>query len=229
MSTMVFFTFVKTLIMLKRTILILLLLPMFHVYGQFYQFTIRFNPVISWFNSDNKTVKPNGNRLGIDGGLDIDRFFAERYAITTGLSIGGYGGELKTTSNVTDLFSGYTVTPDKPVTLNLKYLSIPLGLKFKTEEIGYSTFYAQIGFIGQVCLRARAYSDDPAIDGSSVMDDINIFNLGYQIGGGLEYSITRSTALVGGLIYTSFFTDALASDKYSASLSNLAIRLGIRF
>jgi len=213
--------------MIKKTLFLLLFVPLTQVYSQTYQFAIHFNPIVSWFNSENKTLKSDGNRLGIDGGVDIDRFFAERYAFSTGVSIGGFGGQLKNTEEI-DMF-GNKLPAGSSTQLNLKYLSIPIGLKFKTEEIGYSTFYAQIGFSTQYCLSAKAVSDISALDGSSVIDDINRLNVGYHIGGGVEYAITRSTAIVAGLIYTSYFTDALSTSKYTATSSNVALRLGIRF
>lgn len=213
--------------MMKKVFFLLLFIPFTQVYSQTYQFAIRFNPVVSWFSPENKTLKSDGNRVGIDGGVDIDRFFAERYAVSTGISIGGFGGQLKNTEAV-DMY-GVTLPAQSSTELKLKYLSIPIGLKFKTEEIGYSTFYANIGLSAQYCLSAKAISEISALDGENVIDDINRLNIGYQIGGGVEYAITRSTALVAGLIYTSYFTDALSDSKYTVTSSNVAIRLGIRF
>jgi len=213
--------------MVRKALFLILFIPFANAYSQTYQFAIRFNPVVSWFNSENKTLNSDGNRVGIDGGLDIDRFFAERYAISTGVSIGGYGGQLKSKSDIS--IFGTAMKAGQSTELKLKYLTIPVGLKFKTEEIGYTTFYAQIGLVTQYCLSAKAASDIPELDGESVIDDINKMNLGYQIGGGVEYAITRSTALVAGLIYTSYFTDVLSSSKYTVTSSNIALRLGIRF
>ncbi len=214
-------------IMIKKALFLLLFIPFSQVNGQTYQFAIRFNPIISWFNPENKTLKSDGNRIGIDGGVDIDRFFADRYAISTGISIGGYGGQLKNTDEFT--FAGHTLPASSSTELKLKYLSIPIGLKFKTEEIGYSTFYAQIGLSSQYCLSATAISSLSELDGENVIDEINRLNIGYQIGGGVEYALTRSTALVAGLIYTSYFTDVISSSKYTVTSSNIALRLGIRF
>ncbi len=38
------------------------------------------------------------------------------------------------------------IDPGQSVKMNLQYLDIPLGLKLKTEELGYGTFFLQLGF-----------------------------------------------------------------------------------
>jgi opacity protein-like surface antigen len=217
--------------MRKKILTFLLLALSAHSFAQQasdYQFTIHFNPTFSWFSSDNKTLTTRGVNLGLDGGLDIDKFFASNYAFNTGISLGSFGGFIKPKQTATDPLFG-TFVQDTSVKVKIQYLTIPLGFKFKTEKIGLLTYYAQIGINNQFKIKATAYSDDADIDGASVSDDVSFYNFGYYIGAGAEYKLTTSSALVGGITYSSYFSDILTSAKYSVYQRNIALRFGIRF
>jgi opacity protein-like surface antigen len=193
-----------------------------------YQFAIHFNPIVSWMTSDNKSLDTPGASLGIDLGLDADKYFAANYALNTGISIGSFGGFVKPSSDV-NIFKGYYSHKDTSVKIKTQYVTIPLGFKFRTDKIGLLTYYAQIGVNNQFRIKSKAYSDDASIDGASINSDINFFNFGYYIGAGVEYKISTSAALVGGITYSSYFTDALDNEKWSVYQRNLTFRLGIRF
>ena len=60
------------------------------------RFSIFANPTINWLSSDDvKTVDYNSTSFGYDIGLTVDKFFADKYAFTSGVSIGTYGGGLQ--------------------------------------------------------------------------------------------------------------------------------------
>ena len=68
-------------------------------------------------------------------------------------------------------------------------------------------------------------------NGKTLSQEVNFFDMGYNIGGGVEYSIGGSTYLTMGLLYNNGFLDITHNrtidDK--ATLSRLAIQLGIIF
>jgi hypothetical protein len=62
---------------------------------------------------------------------------------------------------------------------------------------------------------------------------VNIFNLGYYIGMGAEYSLGGSTAICIGLYYTNGFLDVTTDHDNQPSdkviMNNVALNLGIIF
>ena len=76
-----------------------------------------------------------------------------------------------------------------------------------------------------------------------IAKEVNSVNLGWSLGGGIEYSISNGTALVGGIAFQSGFAD-LTTDKgttlqregrnpqeddSSGKLNSIVIMLGIMF
>lgn len=200
------------------------------------RFSIFANPTINWFQSDNsKNITSDGSTVGFDAGLTVDNYFADNYAFTTGISIGNQGGKLNyKTDTEFKLNSGEVVTlpANNSVKYKLQYLTIPAGLKFKTKEIGYSTFFAHLGLTSQINIKARAFSSEsnnPSLDNDNVKPVINLFNMGYHIGAGVQYSLGGNSALVGGLTYTNGFIDITDNDKSYINSMSLALRVGILF
>jgi opacity protein-like surface antigen len=200
------------------------------------RFSIFVNPCINWLSSDVKTVKSDGATFGFDAGLTMDKFFAPNYAISTGISIGSLGGNLRYDS-ITP-FSTHTgdvkVPAGSTVKYKLQYITVPLGLKFKTNEIGYFTYFAHLGFTLQANIKATGTSTDASqtLDNDNISENIGFFNLGYHIGGGVEYSLGGNTAIVIGITYTNGFVDITSNpsnpdDKITTS--SFAIRLGVLF
>jgi hypothetical protein len=108
----------------------------------------------------------------------------------------------------------------------LTYIQLPVGLKFLSNEIGYTTFYAHLGFLPEFCVDAKLELDRD----ENIYDDMNLFNLSYYFGGGIEYSLGGSTAINIGLIYKNGFvdiTDTKPNDK--VTMSNIAFRAGLIF
>ncbi|WP_430810923.1 MULTISPECIES: porin family protein [unclassified Carboxylicivirga] len=175
------------------------------------------SPQISWLNSDEATVDGNGNLFGYNFGLVMDRFFAPNYAFTTGLTVNTTGGKLE-----------YTASEVVPATHNttyrLKYLEVPLALKLLTNEFHRSRYYGQFGLSTQYNIKTNDG------DGNSINSEVKFFDMGYQIGGGMEYSLGGSTYMMLGLIYNGGFmdvTDHKVDDK--ATLNRLIIQFGIIF
>jgi opacity protein-like surface antigen len=196
------------------------------------RFSVFVSPAINWLQSDVKQVTNEGPVMGIDAGLTADFFFAERYAFSTGMSIGSFGGNLYY-SNPTDFkVHGDVITvPPSTVKYRLQYLSIPIGLKLKTVQIGYMTFFADLGFTIQINVKATGTSNDSqqSLSNDDISDEINTFNLGYHFGLGTEYSLGGNTAVILGLTYTNGFLDITANKSDKITLSGIALRVGLLF
>ncbi len=218
---------------MKRTYLIVLLLSIsFTTYAQQeYRFGIFADPQFSWLKTDNKKLNSDGVRTNFNVGMVMEKYFAKRYAILSGVSLSGMGGQLTYKEPVTieTSDSSYNLAAGTGVMYKLQYLDIPLGLKFCTNEIGYLTYYAHIGFTGHVLIRARADIDKAGVSGENVRDEVNFFTASYQIGAGAEYSLGGSAALQFGLTYSNGIIDVLKSTQYNAVNSRVSIRVGIMF
>jgi len=198
-------------------------------------FGVHADPVISWFSSDIKAVQNNGARPGFNFGLTFNKYFTDNYSLSTGLSLITAGGRL-TASDTTELiFTNFqtTVLPDKPIVYKIQYLSVPVGLKLQTNQIGYITFFTDLGLDPKVIVGGKMDIPANSIKGEKALEELRVFNLGYHITAGVEYSLGGTTALVVGLNFDNNFLDVTKEngnqpvDKISHKL--LSFRMGVNF
>ncbi|WP_439184456.1 porin family protein [Carboxylicivirga taeanensis] len=181
------------------------------------------SPQVSWLGSDNASVDGNGNLFGYNFGVVMDRFFDTNYAFSTGLTVNTTGGKL-TYPDGTMVEIGGESTALQDVTYRLKYIEVPFALKLITNEFRRSRYYGQFGLYTQYNIKTNDGN------GKSMNKEVNFFDMGYQLGGGMEYSLGGSTYLMLGLIYNGGFmdvTDNAVDDK--ATLNRITFQFGIIF
>jgi len=195
------------------------------------RFNAHLDPQFAWFNSDDNDVKPDGSIFHLQVGLQMDYYFAQNYAFVLGLGISNLGGNLLYADSTEFSSKGdiLLVEPDQSVKLNLQYLDFPLGLKLKTEELGYATFFLQLGFNPMVNINAKFSSDLGGLDKEDVQESIHLFCLGYHAGLGVEYTLGGNTALIGGLRWSAGLTDVTNNDRTNVKTNAISIHLGILF
>jgi hypothetical protein len=222
---------VKIKIMKKYIICGMLLFYCIGSRGQELKFGVFVEPQLSWLTPDAKNIDRDGFRIGINGGMIMDKYFAKNYAFTTGVSISNIGGNLFYEDSLTikTAEAEQLMTPRTTVDYRLQYVSVPLGLKFKTSQIGYFTFFAQLGFTPQITIRARADASRNQLDRENIIDEVNLLNLSYFFGGGIGYSLGGNTELIGGILFNNGFIDVLKSKNSRDTLSFLSLRFGIMF
>lgn len=202
-------------------------------YSQEWRFGVFVDPQFSWFSPDVKSVDRDGMRFHIKGGLEADRYFANNYAITTGISISNAGGIVTYDSTVVLRLrdNEESVAANSPVKYKIQYISVPLGLKLKSNEIGYFSFYANVGFTGSVRIGSKLDIDDNDVSDAAVKEDVRLFNMSYYFGGGIEYSLGGNTAINVGIVYNNGFLDVLDNRDLDSKdvMHNLSIRLGVMF
>lgn len=201
-------------------------------------FSIDCAPQLSWLKSDKSIVAKDASKFGFKYGLNLDFFFGgERYAFSTGIKINNLGGSLiyNTDTSLGFYHDGALDTLPTGISINykLQYLEIPLGLKFKTNEIGYMTYFMQVGIsplinIGAV---ADAKHPDSFFEGEKINEEVRLFSLGYFISGGMEYNLGGATSLLVGLSYFNGFMDVTSNDdvKDKTILNSVSVNLGIKF
>lgn len=199
--------------------------------AQSVRFGVHIDPQICWMSPEARDVNSEGTVFGIKGGLIIDRYFQDNYALTTGISMGTQGGKLLFDYQFPLKVYGDTDTLPAGTTLKykLQYITIPLGLKLKSNQMGYSTFYVNLGFSNQLNLKSEATTENiDRLSDDSIKDEIGWYNLGYYFGGGVEYSLGKDTSILLGIIYHNGFLDVTtaAPRVYSRILT---LRLGVLF
>jgi hypothetical protein len=195
------------------------------------KFNVEVDPQSAWFRSDEASVEPDGVIFQVHAGLNMDFYFAENYAFVLGFGINNLGGKLRYADSTEFSSKGETllVEPNQSVKLNLQYIDIPVGLKLKTEELGYATYFLQLGFNPMINLNAKASSEDGSFDKVDVKESINTFYLGYHVGLGIEYNLGGSTSLIGGIRWSSGFTDVTNNDRANITLNSISLHLGVLF
>jgi hypothetical protein len=218
----------------KTTLLILLILTTFITNGQDkISFGIHADPAISWFSSDNIHVKNDGARPGFNFGLTFNKYFASNYSFSTGISLIHAGGRLISDEATVLKFTTQPVIPGEPVVYKIQYLAIPLGLKLQTNQIGYLTFFSDLGIDPKVVIGGKADIPSLGISGAKATSELRLFNLSYHVTAGIEYSLGGTTALVFGLNFDNNFLDVTKDNgdqpKDRISQKILSFRLGVNF
>ena len=192
-------------------------------------------PLISWFSSDTDLSVNDGARPGLAFGLTYDRYFARNYAFSSGISIINASGRLSYSDTLLIRFknSETELNAGDNITYRIQYLSVPLGIKLKTNQIGYMTFFANTGISPKVIIGGKGDMPSKNIEKVNVTEELRLFNLGYYITIGTEYSLGGRTAIVLGISYEDNFMDVTKDyagqpeDKISHHM--LRFRIGLNF
>ena len=115
---------------------------------------LRFDPNITWYKPENDIVN-TGAKMRFGFGLAIDKMFTDNYAIGTGFNVVRLGGGLKYLQETNGKDAGIlnqdladtTFLIDKSRACELQFFEVPLTLKLRTNEIGYITYWAQMGIL----------------------------------------------------------------------------------
>jgi hypothetical protein len=205
----------------------------FKSHAQYLQFSVFADPQLSWFTSDTKRFSPNGPVFGFNAGFSFERYFADRYAISSGASISSIGGNLKYNEEGYMLKTRdgeYPIAVNSNVRVKGQYINVPLGLKFKTNEIGYTTFYAHLGIIGHLKLKGFAWQDEAGVDKEVLeKEQLHFGFVSYMFGAGMQYSLGGPSAIQVGITYASGMTPVYDAGYGMISLGDLSLRLGLVF
>src|SRR5664280_1179714 len=207
--------------------------------GSIFKFGVHADPMITWFGSDNNAVVNKGARPGFNFGVSVYRYFGPNYSFSTGINLISAGGRL-ISSDTTIFYISHSqslklvkVNPGEAIVYKIQYLSIPLGLKLQTNQIGYYTFFTALGVDPKVVIGGKADIPSRSIKGENAMEEIRMLNMSYHIIAGIEYGVGGNTALVLGLGFDNNFLDITREkgnqpvDKITHKL--LSIRLGVNF
>ncbi|MFT5336659.1 MAG: hypothetical protein ACJAY8_000867 [Sphingobacteriales bacterium] len=190
------------------------------------------------------SLKPQSNSAIADGaasgysfGAIIDRHFEKNYAFTTGFSVMNSGIKDQLWEKENESYTKYNRK------IKIQYIEIPTILKLKTNEIGYMTYYGNIGLSSGFRLKSTFEKSfgDQKVDSGNAKEETSIFRSALVIGGGMEYNVSGSTNILVGINYHNGFTNVLKGDgvaenngvftieKQKAYANFVELKLGIFF
>ena len=178
----------------------------------------------------------DGSKLSFGGGLVVDYFFGENYAISTGLLLTGKGGNMV----YTDIVGNTPVIVKQKIAT--QYLGIPLTVKLFTNEISSGTrLYFQVGPSLNVPIGTRIngskFFTDPATGKENKAGDYIYFvDADIMAGAGVEYQLAKSTKVFAGITYQRglvdidhYFESTRSFKDVTIKNSGVALDLGIKF
>lgn len=194
----------------------------------------KLNPNVSWIKPDNKSITQEGNVFRFGFSLNADKHFTDNYALGLGVNVTRTGGELSYLRLTNEVPNG-GIDPVSHIsnvtrTYKLQYVEVPLTLKLRTNEIGYITYWGQFGLGLGVNIRAKGDEEidykyektndanapwkesdlaSLTVEDEDIKDDINLFRTSLIIGGGIEYSLSGTTAIIAGVTYNNGFSNSL--------------------
>ena len=224
------------------------------------RFGLQASPTFSSMNTPEANVNRSGTNLGLKLAMMSEYYFRENYAVTSGIGFffnsggrllmedpGTYWPNSDLAPSLDSLAGGVKLR------YNLQYVEIPVGLKMRTREFGYISYYLEPGLTLGFRSQARGTIEGRAFDGSTVGEEgekINIreevggINLSWNIGGGIEYTLSGTTSLLLGLNLQFGFTDVTKNtgtffdesrggearpENSNGKISALSIKIGILF
>lgn len=199
--------------------------------GQRLEIGVYTEPQLAWITSNEGTVTGNGSILHLNTGAELDLFFMPNYAFTIGFSLNNQGGKLlyADSTEFQQTTTSLSVPPGTSLKHNLQYLGVPLGLKLKSEEMGYSTFFVHAGLYPLFNLKSTTSSEILGLVRENIKPEIHLFSLNYFVEAGVEYRLAGNTALIFGLKWTAGFNDVTANDFTNNNLNSAGLHLGVVF
>jgi len=220
------------------------------------RFGFQLSPAFSWMSTNTNKINSSGTNLGLKLGMVGEFYFQENYAVTSGIGFffntggtllherrGDFWVNSELPESCREATKNETMTKLK---YNLQYVEIPLGLKMRTREFGYIRYFLEphvgFGFRTQANGDITARNSTEECQGINIQKDVNPLNLFWGLNGGIEYSISESTSLIGGAGLQFGFADASkdddtiflengdpAAEKAKGSIRAFVIRLGVMF
>lgn len=200
-------------------------------------FAVHADPVISWMGSNESEYKSEGVKAGYDIGLTVLHFFADNYAVSSGISFISAGGRQSVTEEHTMVFTNFTqdIPAGEEIKYNLHYMNIPAGIRLQTNQTGYLKYFTDLGFDIRLLLKSTVDIPAMQISNENAKNEVRGMNAGWHLGGGVEYELSTDATIIAGLSYAQDFFDVTKDleNVYQpddrSGLRMFRIMLGIKF
>ena len=158
---------------------------------------------LSWFGVNSKMQTSEGVRLGYEFGAWSDFPLSDNFVFNLAIKYNDIGGtmsyEYGSIIDLYDINQVDTIAQDENIKYNLNYLSIPIGFKGKTNEIGFMSYFMKAGIAPMINLKGMA---DVTVDSNDLITkNISPINMSWYMGAGFEWSLSGNTRFVTEIIY----------------------------
>ena len=180
-----------------------------------FAFGFKLGPGFDWTGSTTGAAKNEGMRMGFGVGVVAEYYFADNYAIVTGVNVNMNRGHYSF-DNAHMVMGADSVAVPEIYSVDRKYKStvyeIPLMLKMMTNELGNLPLraYAQVG-AGLGYAQRVKIQDDNAGDYSASNKEYSNLRASLKIGAGAQYAIDESTRIFAGLYFSHDFLNNINS------------------
>ena len=189
-------------------------------------FGLRVGPNLGWVKPDTEGYSSEGVQMGFTWGFIGEFFLMENYAILTGFNVNFNGGKMSYPYQMEVGGDTVMTAGNLDRKYNLKYLQIPLCLKMQTEISEKIRMFGKIGIGTAFNLSAKA-TDEFTYEGGSessskknIDDEIALMRESLIVGGGVEYIIKGSTAVILEITYDNAFNNMLTGDNPALAVSD---------
>ena len=207
-----------------------------------FSFGFKLGPTFDWTGSKTGAAINQGTKTGFELGVVAEYYFAEIYAIVTGVNVdfvkGQYSFDDMRNISAIDSITDYQLgTIDRQFKTTI--YEIPLMLKMVTPELGGLPLraYAQVGGAFGYTQRVKVMDtftlgeindkDYRATDG-----EYNPFHASLRIGAGAEYTLLETTRVFAGIYFSHDFLNSISRgalvtsnyEKYYAGNKDLGER-----
>ena len=192
--------------------------------AQDFRMGLAISPNVAWMVSTDYDHEPRGARINFGYEFIADILFTNNYALGLGVHIFNTGGDVRYLV-VDPENDDYLMNVDR--SYKLQYVELPFTFKMRTKEMGYTTLYGKFGLGLGLNIKSeadearyRSYQEvingewstynvggSPISDRIEIDSDIRLFRAAMIIGGGLERTLSGTTALTVGLNYNAAFTN----------------------
>lgn len=197
------------------------------------RFGVQASPSWSWLNTNENKLEGVSSNWGVKLGVLGEYYFADNYAITTGLGFGfNQGGSIQNgyarykpwdESGILDEIPSDVFGPEAKLHYRINYVEIPLSLKMRggSNEDSRVKFYAEapiftLGFVTKGIGDIRG-TNNQNIEDVDIRNEVKSLSLSWGLGGGIEYEFATNATLVTGLVFQKQFTDVTRSEMVSNS------------
>lgn len=176
--------------------------------------------------------KGKGTNLGFSYGLIADFNFAERYSLSTGLTITSINGK---STEINAMPYHAVLSSIGAVEYNLKYklqyIEVPLAIKLRTAEMGELKWFGQFGLSNGFRIKSR---QDAFRGTTELADHVNsaswtrFYRAGLLIGGGVEYALDSHTSIMTGLTLNNGLSN-ISTEPRTVKNHYVALNIGVFF
>lgn len=196
----------------------------------------------SWFSSDNKSFFSNDKaQVSYGFGATMDYNFANNFSLNISAGYCVLGGIAKFkygTETFQEIDGNYIGGRDvHNFKYSTSYIEVPVGIRGCTNEIGYLTYFLKLGADPMVRVKAKVA---PGLETFVSNKSANLFNIGWFIGGGFEWSMVGNTRLLVEVCYLGTLVDLDKVNAYKDELrtssanpkikiNDISLKVGVLF